>query len=264
MDASTLLKFLVHASAWFLKRNQKIIKYGTLIFCVCILITIMLFVIPEGKGFKGFFATILRNLEGISIFTAAVLYFLESGDRKQRKHYEAWQVIDAAKGVETSYARIQALQDLNKDGVSLARVNFSETDLRSITLIFTNLSDANLSRANLRGANLRGAYLRGANFSSAYLSRANFRGANFRGANFSRANLRGADLRGADLEAADLSDANLRDANLKGANLSSANLRGADLSGVKDLTPEQVKQAKNWEKAEYHEEFRAKLDLPPV
>lgn len=259
MDASTLLKFLVHASAWFLKRNQKIIKYGTIIFCVCILITIMLFVIPEGKGFKGFCATILRNLEGISIFTAAVLYFLESGDRKQRKHYEAWQVIDAAKGVETSYARIQALQDLNKDGVSLARVNFSETDLRSITLIFTNLSDANLSRANLRGANLRGA-----NFNSANLSRANFRGANFSRANFSRANLRGAYLRGADLEAADLSDANLRDANLKGANLSSANLRGADLSGVKDLTPEQVKQAKNWEKAEYHEEFRAKLDLPPV
>lgn len=254
MDASTLLKFLVPASTWFLKRSQKIIKYGTLIFYVCILIIIMLFIIPEGKGFKGFCATILRNLEGISIFTAAVLYVLESGDRKKRKHYEAWQVIDAAKGVETSYARIQALQDLNKDGVSLA---------------FTNLSDTNFSRANLRGANFRGANLRGANFSSAYLSRVNFRGADLRDANFSRANLRGSDLRGGDLEATDLSDANLSSANFKGANLCSANLSGADLkaaylSGVEDLTPEQVKQAKNWEKAEYHEELRAKLDLPPV
>ncbi|MEB3182155.1 MAG: caspase family protein [Nostocaceae cyanobacterium] len=52
------------------------------------------------------------------------------------------------------------------------------------------------------------------------------------------------------------------------ARLSSAKFIGADLSGTdfsyaKDLTPEQVKSAKNWEKAIYDEDFRKKLGLPP-
>jgi uncharacterized protein YjbI with pentapeptide repeats len=63
-------------------------------------------------------------------------------------------------------------------------------------------------------------------------------------------NLKGADLR-LNLEGADLRGTDLRGADLKGANLKQADLENADLSNAKNLTSNQVKQAKNWKKAKY-------------
>ncbi|MFM6219918.1 MAG: hypothetical protein ACKPDM_06040 [Dolichospermum sp.] len=40
-------------------------------------------------------------------------------------------------------------------------------------------------------------------------------------------------------------------------------MKCADFMGAKNLTPEQVKSAKNWEKACYDPELRIKLGLPP-
>ncbi|MFM5999270.1 MAG: hypothetical protein ACKPE1_18835 [Dolichospermum sp.] len=40
-------------------------------------------------------------------------------------------------------------------------------------------------------------------------------------------------------------------------------MKCADFMGAKNLTPEQVKSAKNWEKACYDPELRRKLNLPP-
>jgi hypothetical protein len=55
---------------------------------------------------------------------------MEAPDRKKRKHYEAWQVIDnaAAATVPTSYARVNALQDLNNDGVTLQGLDVPGAD----------------------------------------------------------------------------------------------------------------------------------------
>ncbi|HAZ47204.1 MAG TPA: hypothetical protein DDW76_07605 [Cyanobacteria bacterium UBA11369] len=85
------------------------------------------------------------------------------------------------------------------------------------------------------------------------------------------ADLRGANLSGANLSGTYLETANLRGANLSGANLSAANfmcldygvgnLRCTDFRGAKNLTPEQVKSAKNWQQATYDEDFRKKLGL---
>ncbi len=68
-------------------------------------------------------------------------------------------------------------------------------------------------------------------------------------ANLKRADLHQASLEGADLRMANLSQAKLTRANLQGANLSRTNLEGADLfkanlMGVKNLTDEQLMQAK--------------------
>ncbi|CDN14474.1 MAG: pentapeptide repeat-containing protein [Richelia sp.] len=46
---------------------------------------------------------------------------------------------------------------------------------------------------------------------------------------------------------------NLSNKELLYVNLRGANLRGANLTDVKNLTPEQVKQAKNWKTATYDE-----------
>ena len=180
------------------------------------------------KGVK----VLIENLEAIAIVSAVVLYFKEAPDRRDRKHYEAWQVIDQAHGVETSYARYKALQDLNEEGVSLQGLDTPGADLQQIVLPGADLREADLREADLMSANFREADLRKAD-----LSRADLRGADLIAANLCEATLSGAtlsraDLRKADLRESDLSEADFRRANLTGANLCEATFRGTDLSGA--------------------------------
>ncbi len=172
------------------------------------------------------------------------------------------------------------LINANLSGADLSDANLSRADLGGAKLISTNLTFAKLSRANLSGANLSGANLSGANLSVANLSLANLSGANLSLADLSGAYFIGARLSAARLSAAYLSRANLSFTDLSGAYLSGANLSFTDLtsadltdtkfwhkdfdeSETKNITPKQIKQAKNWDKATYSPEFRQKLGLAP-
>ncbi|RAM48712.1 MAG: hypothetical protein C6Y22_26415 [Hapalosiphonaceae cyanobacterium JJU2] len=66
---------------------------------------------------------------------------------------------------------------------------------------------------------------------------------------------------GVNLSGADLSGVDFGNADFQGINLTNANLENSILWYVKNLTPEQVKAAKNWDKAKYNEEFKKKLGL---
>lgn len=164
---------------------------------------------------KDLAAVLFSNAEPIAISSAAVVFILESSDRRKADQYEAWQVINAATGQTGNGGRIQALEDLNKDGVVLEGVAAPGADLSNINLEYGKLQRARLENAQLDHAKLRGASL-------SY--------ANLRHANLSSADLRGASLFKAKLEDANLNGANLRNTDLRGANLSHANLIGADLS----------------------------------
>ena len=143
-----------------------------------------------------------------------------------------WNTIEAAEEEKYSRARNQALQELVKLGVSLKSINLSTKHLNN-----AELNGADLQNAQLNGANLRGANLQNTNLS---------------GANLKNTNLRGANLSGA---------------NLKNAKFGSAKLGGAifwdETSGkeAQNITPEQIEQALNWDKAIYSPEFREKLGL---
>lgn len=213
---------------------------------------------------------LFEHAESIAIVAAVVFFFKEAPSRKAQKHYEAWQVIDhaAAAKVPTSYARIQALQDLNEDGVSLRGLNLPRAHLQEINLQNAMLVNADLHDADLVRANLRAADLSRANLHGALLIDADLRGATLVDADLGSAILGIADLRGADLMDANLMEANLIDAdlsktNLQGANLSSADLSNADLRDARHLTPEQVKSARCWEKALYDKAFWRTLILVP-
>lgn len=217
------------------------------------------------KTMKGLASNLFGNAESIAIGSAAVVFFLEIPNRKKRDQYEAWQVINLARGQTGSGGRIQALEDLKGDRVNLEgveapkaelsgidlsrgklnRANFNEAQLDFSILRGADLCDANLSNANLRDADLSNADLINANLSDANLNRASLsgakldgaylNGAKLNGANLSYANLNGSKLNEARLSDAYLSDADLNEADLfgaklNGANLSNANLRGADLS----------------------------------
>ena len=138
----------------------------------------------------------------------------------------------------------------------IGKIDLSRANLRQ-----ADLSGAYLSGADLSGADLRQAYLIGANLRQADLIGANLRGAYLSEAYLSEAYLIGAYLIGAYLYGANLSEANLSEVYLSEVYLRQANLYGAYLYGAKEMLPEQIKHAKNWEQATYSGDFKAKLGL---
>ncbi|MDZ7950911.1 pentapeptide repeat-containing protein [Nostoc sp. DedQUE09] len=197
------------------------------------------------------------------LITLGLSVYLSFAVEKQLKIIKLRQTLDAAQGKKYERTTIKAIEKLVEAGESLAGKDFESANLNGV-----DFSRADLSRAYLNAVYLSGAYLISANLNKADLSRADLSRADL-----SRADLSNANLNDANLNDANLSDVDLRGAYLIGANLSDADLRGAyligtdledaDFSRVKNLTPEQVKSAKNSEKAKYDKDFRAKLGLPP-
>jgi uncharacterized protein YjbI with pentapeptide repeats len=181
------------------------------------------------------FLDVLEYLEGFSVLIAVIFYFSESGDRLKQKHYQAWQVINTAQGKGGSGGRIEALQELNHDGVPLVGVDVAGAFLQNVRLEHAPLLRSDFSDADLRDSNFNSA-----DFSDANLRSANFRESHLQSAAFQRVHLEDADLTDADLSGADLSGATLTDADLTNANLSNLHwsndttLKNANLFGVKN------------------------------
>jgi uncharacterized protein YjbI with pentapeptide repeats len=112
------------------------------------------------------------------------------------------------------------------------------------------LQEAMLENASLWTVNLEKANLQGANLKYAVL------GGNWRYTNLQNANLE--EIKNADL---DLHGANLQGANLDGARIKNVDISGANFSSAKNITVEQIKEAKNWEQAIYDNDFRQALGL---
>jgi len=142
------------------------------------------------------FLEVLEYLGSFGVLIAVVFYFGESGDRVKQKHYQAWQVINTAQGKGGNGGRIEALQELKNDGISLVGVDVSDAFLQGV-----HLERARLGRSNFNGADLRESDFSLADFSDAHLQSANLR----------QSTLRGADLEGADFTEADLNGTVLRD-----------------------------------------------------
>jgi len=168
----------------------------------------------------------------ISGAVAICRYFKEAPMRKKQEHYQAWQMINSAIEQEGSGGRIDALQDLNKDKVSLKGLTAKKAYLIGIILKKADLQAANLQGANLQGANLQAANLQAAELWEADLQDANLQAAELQGAELLQANLQGANLQRAKLQGANLLVANLQEADLCVANLRGANLQGANLTGA--------------------------------
>jgi len=162
---------------------------------------------------------LLEYLGSFSILFAAIFYFAGASDRLKQKHYQAWQVINTAQGKGGNGGRIDALGELNDDGISLIGVNVSNAYLQGLRL----------EKAQARRADFNSSDLRGANFHRASLEDADFVWANLRGAD-----LRDAGLTGAQFDDADLVGARLAGADLGGITLDRADLRDVDLDRIKN------------------------------
>lgn len=123
-----------------------------------------------------------------------------------------------------------------------------------------NLDQLQASGIFLRNIRFQGTILRDAKFLDARLNNANFQDAHLRLANFSDANLSGANFSGADLGCADFQGADLGWADFQKAEFFSTDLRGAKLKWVKNLTAEQLLEAKIDENTQLDPDLRAELD----
>lgn len=158
------------------------------------------------------FLEVLEYVGSFSVLVAVILYFAETGERRQQKHYQAWQVINTAQGKGGSGGRLDALQQLNEDGVALIGVDVNKAFLQNVSL-----NGAELRRASFREADLRNAH---------------FRRAGLQDADLTSANLREADVRNADLSGADLTDTDLTGADFSGTHLHGVVLDKADMHEV--------------------------------
>ncbi|OBQ33283.1 MAG: hypothetical protein AN487_20735 [Anabaena sp. CRKS33] len=233
---------------------------------------------------------LLTSLEkGVLISLAITLfkYFQEAPKRQQQDHYQAWSIINSASKQTASGGRIEALQDLNKDGVKLWNLVVDEADLSGIKLekgqlAHTSFKNSLLECEENKCSSLRKANLYQASFYNARLSEIDLRETNLIDANFAKADLKEAQFQNANLYLANLEEAELPDAKFQGANLENTNFKNAiicgnifdestsskkticaDFIGAQNLTPEQIKSAKNWEKACYDPELSRKLGLRP-
>lgn len=214
---------------------------------------------------------LLNSLEAFSILVALWLFFLETPDRNQQAQYEAWQVVDAAHGLKTSYARIQALEDLNEDHVPMKGLSAVEADLRNINLKGADLSNADLSGADLRGANLSNTNLSSANLSNTDFSNANLANARLTSSNLTDANFVEANLSNVDFVGAIITDTNFVRANLERAyfgdnsfiktNLKDAIIKKTKFFGVENLSSAQIQSALYWQEAIYDAALTIQLEL---
>ena len=147
----------------------------------------------------------------------------------------AWQVINTAQHMGGSGGRIDALSELNADGVPLVGVDVSSAFLQGVQLPKARLLRANFDNADVRSGDLAGADL----------TDASLRGANFRQSNFARASLNSADLTDTDFCSAQLRDADLDDATLDGADLGNADLGSIKWQHVKSIRKANIAGVRN-------------------
>ena len=182
---------------------------------------------------------VLDHFGRFSVLIAVIFYFADSGNRMKQKHYQAWQVINTAQGKGGNGGRIDALQELNEDHVSLIGVDASGAYLGGV-----RLERAQLDRCDLHAADLRGSDLRFARLTNSNLQSANFRGADLTGVDLNSAQLQDADLSGATVAKANLASADLSRADLRGTDVQSVNWQGiqsmklANVYGVRNAPPE--------------------------
>lgn len=176
------------------------------------------------------FVEVLEYLSSLSVLVAVFFYFNESGDRVKQRHYQAWQVINTAQGKGGSGGRLEAMQELNHDGVPLVGVDVSGAFLQAIHLNNARLRRSDFSAADVRNSSFKSADLQDSNLHSANFRQSDFQDAalsgaqmddgDFSGANFSRADLSGVVLDNADLRLTSLKDSNWNEIrSIKGANV---------------------------------------------
>ncbi len=156
------------------------------------------------------------------------------------------------KGAKTwnLWRKLQAVGEINLDGIVLSGMNLDDYDLSKVSLRNAHITHCSFRGADLIQTNLQYSFLQQNDFSNAKLIAANLCNSDLSGSNLFRTNMltaitRNARLENIDFRGHDISGLMLRDVSLAGSNLegqqlarvdlSNSNLEGVNLQGA-DLT----------------------------
>ena len=84
------------------------------------------------------------------VLMVLITWFLEADERRQERHYRAWELINSARGSTGDGGRRSALQELNRDRVDLSGAPLNNAWLVALELPQGKLTDGQLRKANLR------------------------------------------------------------------------------------------------------------------
>ena len=147
-------------------------------------------------------------------------------------------------------------------GLQLSNMHLEKVRLPKALLQFTQLEGSFLEKANLKEAKLTCANLASTLLARAELEGAALRRALMRSANLVEASLNGSDLRGADLVVAHLKATSLQGARMGCLPTGSGVRVCTDIRGATALTCEQLRRAKNWERAYRDDKMRCGGMMP--
>jgi uncharacterized protein YjbI with pentapeptide repeats len=149
-----------------------------------------------------------------------------------------------------------------RDSNSVVGAQLRGADLRYAFAFGAFFDEADLSASRLEGANLEWSYLNDADLTDAQLAGADLSNGRLADITLNRANLDGTDFSNADLTEATLTNASFHDAEFENAKLSDADLTYSDFQGANDLTPRQLKSARNWDRAFFDDDLLQELGCP--
>jgi uncharacterized protein YjbI with pentapeptide repeats len=152
-----------------------------------------------------------------------------------------------------------ALEEMDLSEFNLKRANLNGANLENARLCNVNLKNASLDRAKCKGANFNFANLSGAFLNFSKLMEAKFISTKFIKAHLIRANLSETDLSGAEFKGAVLNSTNFTGADLKDAKFDGANLTSANFKGAKNLTVDQLAEAKTLRYAQFDQELEKQI-----
>lgn len=222
-----------------------------------------------GRSLAGVVQIVGVLLASVALGIASVQLRSASVDQAKARRYQAWQAINQSQGKPGNGGRVEALEDLNADSISLAGIDLGGgAALEQIRLPGANLRGAKFPRAILKDAVFHSAHLEDVDLSDADLTRVDLRKAILKRSNLQHALLLEADLRGAVLYRTDFRYANLKRADFSGATIQKeailfgeADLAGANLSAAKGLIREHILAARDWRGARLPGDLKD-LELP--
>lgn len=237
------------------------------------------------KLFMIIFTFCLEKGTIITVGIAAIKYIWRYQELEKQAKIEqlkqnqlSWDIINSMdKHIEINQPKnfypllITSLEILNINKVNLSEIKISRSgecsdgrqiNLKQIDLENVKLGNSRFFCVNFSNAKFFNADLRQTVFQKVNLNKANLEKSELNIATFQETYLRGANLRKAGLEGTSFQNTDLTGAVIKDARLCDIDIC-ADFRGAKNLTIEQIKSAKDWEKAHYDEDIRKQLGLPP-
>jgi hypothetical protein len=202
------------------------------------------------------FVEFLEVAGRFGVLVAAITYLLGADERAKLKYYQAWQVINSARGSSGDGGRRRAIMDLHADGHRLVGLNVRGANISDLNLRAAFLGGAEMDSVTLVDSDFSYAMLPGSRLQDAFLLRTDFTSVEFQGVDLRGAEMYGVSFCGASFHGGTLRGADLLDVSVDSAFFTGADLRDMTFSSVQSVNYAAISSVRYANVAGTPDEFR--------